>query len=117
MPKTGPVGNHAYRLSAALGVIQYNDGFYGIMRIFKQLGIEPGRHMIESFNDSDSKRVSQSVKLFEQKEKLGVEETKSMEQMKKYTRGYSSGKYTVARPDSSSEDTDTYNTQNSDFDE
>ena len=116
-PKTGPVGNHAYRLSAALGVIQYNDGFHGITSIFKQLGIEPGRHMIQLFNDSDSRRVSQSVRLFEQKEKLGVEEMKPMKQMKKYTKGYSSGKYTVTKPDSSSEETDAYDTQNSDFDE
>ena len=110
VPKTGPVGNHAYRLSSALGVIQYNDEFYGITRIFKHLGIEPERHMIESFNGSDSKRVSQS-RLWAQKEKLGVEETKPMKQMKKYTRGYSSGKYIVAKPDSSSEDTDAYDTQ------
>ena len=58
--KTETVGMDTMKPGATLAVIRYNDGFVGVKRVFKMLGVSVGVHMSARFVQLDNRRILSS---------------------------------------------------------
>ena len=103
VPKKENIGYELMRLGSALAVIQYNNGFEGINKVFDSVGITPGTYLSDTFSKLDEERITRSRNIlrnqqqkFAKKQRQGK---KVKSQIRKHGQGYDSGKYSAAQPD------------------
>ena len=56
-PKDVYVGRTVLEIGAASAVISFNEGFQGMLKVFKELGINPGEYCITFCEKEDSNRI------------------------------------------------------------
>ena len=100
-PKTEAIGMDVMKLSSALAIIRYNEGFEGIVRLLTKLDVEVTKRMRNAFNHLDSSRARQKVKIVsEQQKRYRKKQLRGRAQSKqksKHGPGYASGSYSSAK--------------------
>ena len=56
-PKDVYVGRTALEIGAASAVVNFNEGFQGMLKVFKELGINPGEYCVNFCEKEDSNRI------------------------------------------------------------
>ena len=99
--KTDAIGIDVMKIGSALAVIRYNEGFKGIKRLLKKLGIDISPRLEQTLRSFDSVRAKHNTRIlmaqkqrFHKKQQRGKTQSK---QISKHGPGYSSGKFTVAK--------------------
>lgn len=63
VPKNNFVGLDTFRCGAWDAVVQFNEGFHGLLRVFKVLGVDPGVHTTAGYAVLDLDRKQDASRL------------------------------------------------------